>query len=93
MSEELKKYKEIYKKYYETNECNLLNLMIINEIECQLEEEISEEDYNKLFYKIRNSYLKTDGVDLWCLTYVCINYIDKLDDMSCYEIIDKSNML
>lgn len=93
MSEELKKYLEIYKKYYETNDCNLLNLMIINEIECQLEEEISEEDYNKLFYKIRNCYLKVDSVDLWCLTYVCIENLDKLDDMSSYEIIDKSYML
>lgn len=93
MSEEVRRYTDIYNEYFKGNEYNLLNLQIIDEIQCQLQDKISDEDYNNLFYTIKNCYLKSSDVDLWCLTNYCINNKEKLEDMSTYDIIDKSNML
>lgn len=93
MSEELRKYTDIYNEYFKGNNYNLLNLQIIDEIQCQLEDKISDENYNKLFYTIKNCYLKTDEIDLWSLTNYCINNIDEIDDMSTWEIIEESNII
>lgn len=93
MSEELRRYTDIYNEYFKEKNYSLLNLQIIDEIQCQLEDKISDEDYNKLFYTIKNCYLKSDSVDLWCLTNYCINNKEKIGNMSTYDIIDNSNML
>lgn len=92
MSEELKKYNEIYNEKVKNNKLNFLNLMIIDEIQCQLEDEISDENYNKLFYTIKNCYLKSDAVDLWQLTNYCIKNIDTIENMGCWEIINHSQI-
>lgn len=93
MSNELKKYTDLYNKYFNNMEYNLLNLIVIDEIKCQLEDKISDEDYNKLFYTIKNCYLKDTNTDLWCLTNYCLKNIDNIENMSTYEIINESNML
>lgn len=93
MSEEVRKYTDIYNEYFKGNNYNLLNLQIIDEIQCQLTDKISDEDYNTLFYTIKNCYLKSDSADLWCLTNYCIRNKDKIKDMSTYDIIDNSFML
>ena len=89
MSEELKEYRELYNKYFKDNNYNLLNFLIIDEIECQLNNSLKEEDYNKLFHTIKNCYLKSDSVDLWSLTHYCLENFDDLDNKSSWEIIDK----
>lgn len=92
MSEEVRRYTDIYNKFFKGGDCNLLNLQIIDEIQCQLQDKISDEDYNNLFYTIRNCYLKSDEINLWSLTNYCIKNIDKIDDMSTYDIIDESSI-
>ena len=93
MSDEVRRYTDIYNDFFKGNNLQLLNLVIIDEIQCQLEDKISDEDYNKLFYKIKNCFLKADAVDLWQLTNYCIKNIDKIDDMGCWEIIDFASIL
>lgn len=93
MSEELRKYTDIYNEYFKDKGLILLNLVIIDEIQCQLEDEISDEDYNKLFYTIENCYLKSDAVDLWCLTNYCIKNLDVIENMGCWEIINHSSIM
>lgn len=93
MSDELRQYTDIYNEYFNSNNYNLLNLMIIDEIQCQLQDKISDENYNKIFYKVRNCYLKSSESDLWQLTNYCIKNVDKIDDMGCWEIINYSSIL
>ena len=95
MSEELRKNDVFYNKYFnfKKSDLSLLNLMIIDEIKSQLEDEISDEDYNKLFYTIKNCYLKSDNIDLWCLTNYCIKNIDVIDNMDCWFIINHSSIM
>ena len=93
MSEKLKNYISIYNTYFKYNNYNLLNFQIIDEIECQLQDKISDEDYNKLFYTIKNCYLKSSDVNLWQLTKYCIKNLDVIENMGCWEIINHSSIL
>lgn len=93
MSDEVRRYTNIYNDFFKGNKFQLLNLMIIDEIQCQLQDKISDEDYNKLFYKIKNCYLKSNSADLWQLTNYCIKNIEKIDDMGCWFIINHSSIL
>ena len=93
MSDEVRRYTNIYNDFFKGNDLELLYLMIIDEIQCQLQDKISDEDYNKLFYKIKNCYLKSSDADLWQLTNYCIKNIEKIDDMGCWQIINFASEL
>lgn len=93
MSEELRKYTDIYNEHFKFNGLALVNLQIIDEIQCQLQDKISDEDYNKLFYTIKNCYLKSDETDIWQLTKYCIKNIETIDNMSTWQIINHSSIL
>ena len=67
--------------------------MIIDEIQYQLEDKISDEDYNDIFYIVKHCYLKSSNIDLWCLVNYCLKNKDTIRDKSSYEIIDESQML
>ena len=88
MSEELRKYTDMYNDYFKGFEYNLLNLVIIDEIQCQLEDKISDEDYNTLFYRVKNCYLKADSVDLWSLVHYCIENLERLEELETWFILN-----
>lgn len=92
MSEEVREYTDLYNKYLKGGNYSLLNLMIIDEIQCQLEDKISDEDYNDIFYIVKHCYLKRADIDLWCLVNYCLKNKDTIRDKSSYEIIDESQM-
>lgn len=92
MSEEVRQYTDIYNQYFKSMNYNLLNLMIINEIQCQLEEKISDKDYNDIFYIVRKCYLNAEGVDLWCLVNYCLKNKDNIRNMDTWFIINHSQI-
>lgn len=93
MSEEVREYTDLYNKYLKDGKYSLLNLMIIDEIQCQLEDEISDEDYNDIFYIVKHCYLKSSDVDLWCLVNYCLKNKDTIRDMESWFIINHSQIL
>ena len=92
MSEELREYTDLYNKYLKGGNYNLLNLMIIDEIECQTRVRLKDEDYNKLFYKVKNCYLKSDSIDLWSLVHYCLDNLEDLEDLDTWFIINHSQV-
>ena len=69
---------------------SLLDMMVYDEITCQLEEEINEVQFEMLFSKVSDAYLKTDDCSLYGIVKFCVNNLDKIDDMSIWEILENS---
>lgn len=80
-------------KRLESENISVLDLQIVYEIDCQLENEISKEDYMKIYYNSRNAYLKTDECSLSDIVRYCIKNVDKIDDMSSWEIVENSYVI
>ena len=62
----------------------VIDIDIIYELDCQLNEEISEEDYIKLYEEIRHAYLKINNIDVGTIVYCALENKDKIinDDES-----------
>ena len=56
----------------------MLQLDIVYELDCQLQEKLSDEDYCKLYNEIEYAYLKVEGVDL-CNIVECA--LDHMEDI------------
>ena len=56
----------------------LLQLDIVYELDCQLEDELSDEDYCKLYNEIEYAYLKVEGVALENIVRCAIDNLDKI---------------
>lgn len=82
------RFKLMEEKLHEinTSKINLLDLMVYDEITCQLEDDITDEQFELLFNKVENAYLKGENVDLWAITNYCIEHLDTLRDMGSWEI-------
>ena len=77
MNKEIKELKETYKKLYDKH-IYAYKLQIIDELEAQLEKELSDEEYEKLYYEIEYAYLKLDNVSIWAITRCAIDNLDKI---------------
>lgn len=77
MNKEIRELKETYKKLYDKH-IYAYKLQIIDELDCQLEKELSDEEYSKLYYAIENAYLKLDNVSIWSITRCAIDNLDKI---------------
>lgn len=83
------RFKMMEEKLHEinTSKISLLDLMVYDEITCQLEDNITDEQFELLFNKVENTYLKGDA-SLSDITYYCIENIDDLEDLSCSYILE-----
>ncbi len=56
----------------------VMDIDIIYELDCQLGEELAEEDYLKLYEEIRHAYLKTNNIDAGTIVYCALENKDKI---------------
>ncbi len=77
MNNELKELKALYQDLY-SKSIYAYKLEIIDELECQLENEISDEDYQKLYYEIERVYFKTEGLSIENITRCAVDNLDKI---------------
>ena len=67
-------------KRLESENISVLDLKIVYEIDCQLENEISDSQYSNLKANVEWAYLKLEGVPLESIVRCGIENLDKLDD-------------
>ena len=87
---EIKKKLEVIDKELrklEDKNINLLDLMVYDEIINQLDEEISDDDFIKLFNKSKNTYLNGENESLYNIVNYCKHRLNILDDLSTYTIL------
>ena len=87
MKERFEEYKNIIQEL-EDKGIDLLELNIWNEIDCQLEEELTDNQLMTLYCTVERAYLKTNYATIEQLVRYCIKNIDKIFDMSIYDIIE-----
>ena len=69
----------------------VMDIDIIYELDCQLNEEISEEDYIKLYEEIRHAYLKTNNIDVATIVYCALENKDKIiNDDESFDLREES---
>ena len=84
------RFEEIKKVLEELSDkgIDLLELNIWNEIDCQLDKELTDNQLMTLYCTVERAYLKTDCATIEQLVRYCIKNIDKIFDMSIYDIIE-----
>ena len=91
MNKEIKELKTIFKDLYNKN-IFPYKLMIIEEIEYyNKDKEISDDDYNKLYYEIEDAYFNLDCVSVEAITRCALNNIDRiLKNESSFDLKNES---
>ena len=91
MNDELKELKKVYKDLYD-RKIYAYKLDIIDEIECQLDnKELTDEEYQTLYYAIERAYFKLEGVSIWAIVKCAIDNIDKvLSDDEDFDLREES---
>ena len=67
-------------KLLENDGISILDLQIVYEIDCQLDREITNEEYSRLENMVEWAYLKLDGVALDIIVRCGIENLDRLND-------------
>lgn len=86
---------ESIKKELETlkeKNLTLLDLMIYDEIDCQLEEDLTDNEILNLMGHIENAYLKDSSCSLWSITYYCLLNRKKLNNMTTWDILEGASI-
>lgn len=65
----------------------LLELEIWNEIDCQLDKELTDNQLDILYCTVERAYLKAEDITIEQLVRYCIEHIDKIYDMKIWDII------
>ena len=86
MKERFKEYKNIIQELSDKG-IDLLELNIWNEIDCQLDKELTDNQLQILYCTVERAYLKSEDVNLSDLVRYCIKNVDKIYDMQIYEIL------
>ena len=86
MKNKMEKYKEIIKDL-EKRGIALLDLEICNEIECQKDKELTEQQLELIYNTVERAYLKSVYITIEQLVRYCIKNVDKIYDMDVYDII------
>lgn len=69
----------------------VLYLDIVLEIDCQLEKELTDEEYSKLYNEIEYAYLKLEGVGLENVVRCAIDNLEKiLNDDEDFSLRDEA---
>lgn len=90
MKNKMENYKEIIKDL-EKRGIALLDLEICNEIECQQDKELTEQQLELIYNTVERAYLKSSEITIEQLVRYCIKNVDKIYDMGIYDIIDECN--
>lgn len=88
MKNKMEKYKEIIKDL-EKRGIGLLDLEICNEIECQQDKKLTEQQLELIYNTVERAYLKSVYITIEQLVRYCIKNVDKIYDMDIYDIIDE----
>ena len=90
MNNKFNEYKKILKELNDKN-IFLSDLLIWQEINDQLDKELTDSEMEILFNTVERAYFKAENADLYNLVEYCINNLDKIYDMNIWDIIIKSN--
>lgn len=78
MTNELKELRKIYKDLY-SKSIYAYKLEIIDELECQTDEnELTDEEYQTLYYEIEHAYFKLEGVSIEAITRCALEHKDEI---------------
>ena len=91
MKERFEEYKNIIQEL-EDKGIDLLELNIWNEIDCQLEEELTDNQLMTLYCTVERAYLKAEEITIYQLVKYCIKNIDKIYDMDIWFIINHASL-
>ena len=72
---------------------SLLELEIWNEIDCQLEEKLTDNQLDILYCTVERAYLKAKDITIEQLVKYCIRNIDKIYDMDIWFIINHASII
>ena len=72
---------------------DLLELEIWNEIDCQLDKELTDNQLDLLYCTVERAYLKSTETTIEQLTSYCIDNIDKIYDMGIWDVIMNASMI
>jgi len=86
MKERFEEYKNIIQELDDKG-IDLLELNIWNEIDCQLDKELTDNQLQILYCTVERAYLKSEDVNLSDLVRYCIKNVDKIYDMQIWEIL------
>ena len=86
MKERFEEIKEVLEELSDKG-IDLLELNIWNEIDCQLDKELTDNQLMTLYCTVERAYLKSEDVNLSDLVRYCIKNVDKIYDMQIYEIL------
>ena len=67
----------------------LLDLEICNELDWQLDKELTEQELELIYNTVERAYLKSVYITIEQLVRYCIKNVDKIYDMDIYDIIDE----
>lgn len=85
---------ELTLELLEKKNINIMDLDILSEIKWQaqyyLEIELSEEEKNMIFEQVQRAYLKSEGIPIHVITTAAMDNLDKLKDMSTYDLVEES---
>lgn len=75
--EQLEKVRETIKNL-EKEHILMLQLDIVYELDCQLQEKLSDGDYCKLYNEIEYTYLKVEGVELGTIVRCALDHMEDI---------------
>ena len=87
MKERFEEIKEVLEELSDKG-IDLLELNIWNEIDCQLDKELNDNQLMTLYCTVERAYLKTSYATIEQLVRYCLKNINKIYDMSIYDIIE-----
>lgn len=91
MKERFEEIKEVLKELSDKG-IDLLELNIWNEIDCQLDKELTDNQLMLLYCTVERAYLKAEEITIYQLVKYCIKNIDKIYDMDIWFIINHASL-
>lgn len=91
MKNKMENYKEVIKDL-EKRGITLLDLEICNEIECQQDKELTEQQLELIYNTVERAYLKSSEITIEELVRYCIKNVDKIYAMSTWFIINHASL-
>lgn len=92
MKERFEEIKEVLEELSDKG-IDLLELNIWNEIDCQLDKELNDNQLMTLYCTVERAYLKAEDITIEQLVRYCIKNIDKIFDMSIWFIINHASLI
>lgn len=92
MKNRMEEIKEVLEEL-QSKGIDLLELEIWNEIDCQLDRELTDNQLDLLYCTVERAYLKAEDITIGQLVYYCLDNLDKIYDMNTWDIIINASMI